>query len=103
MEGKITKYCGSLKGTTKGGLVKAYSPTTSTRKPMSITPVFADIGCEYRTMNLENDICDLLLNILSNVIRNMMLMEQLFANLMQVTRRQRTLMVDFTNGLVHPI
>jgi hypothetical protein len=38
-------------------------------------------------MNLENDICDIVLNILSNVIRHMMLMEHLFANLMQVTRR----------------
>jgi hypothetical protein len=81
VEGKITKYFGSLKGTTEGGLAKAYSPTTSTRKPMSITPMFADIRCEYKTMNLDNDTCDLVLNILSNVIQNMMLMEQLFANL----------------------
>jgi hypothetical protein len=55
------------------------------------------------TINLDNDICDMAMNIISNANQSKMLMEHLFANLMQVVGQQQALIVEFTNRLVHPI
>jgi hypothetical protein len=42
-----------------------------------------DEQSSQRTVDLEKDICDLVLNILSNVVQNKLLMGHLFAYLMQ--------------------
>jgi hypothetical protein len=71
-------------------------------KPVSPTIVYVDVWPQDMTMNLDNDICDLMMNIISNVIQNKMLLEHLFVDLMQIVGQQWTLIVEFTNGLVHP-
>jgi hypothetical protein len=71
-------------------------------KPMSSTTMSVDIWPWDMTMNLENDICHLKMNIISNVIQNKMLIEHLFVDFMQVIGRQWTLIAKFTNGLVNP-
>jgi len=55
------------------------------------------------TPNLENNICDFILKLVSNTSENNMMMKHLLVDLMQVIGRQDIILTKLQCGLVHPI
>ena len=108
-EGSIARLCGPLQGTVQGGLDTIFAKTDNCNVPDVHT--FEDYkskalhlpkGDVVHADDMEDQVCNTLLNMVTKAQGNDVLMRHLLAGILRVKGSQSRLIVDMDSGVVYP-